>query len=95
MSSLQESDIDKLAQLARLSLAPEERATLAKDIDAILGYVSELESVKLEGETRTKEDLRNVVRPDVSSHESGAHTDALLASAPRAEEGYVVVKKIL
>ncbi|MCE9643955.1 aspartyl/glutamyl-tRNA amidotransferase subunit C [Candidatus Parcubacteria bacterium] len=95
MSALQESDIDKLAALARLSVAPSERAGLAKDIDAILGYVSELESVKLEGDARGKEDLRNITRPDAVAHESGAHTAALLASAPRAEGEYFVVKKVL
>jgi len=95
MSALQESDIDKLASLARLSVVPSERAGLAKDIDAILGYISELESVKLVGETHEKADLRNIARPDVVAHESGAHTAALLASSPRAEGEYFVVKKVL
>jgi len=93
--ALQESDIDKLAALARLSVVPEERAALAKDIDAILGYVSELESLTLAAPVRSKEGLRNVAREDLAEHESATYTPALLESAPRAEDGYVIVKKVL
>lgn len=93
--SLQESDIDKLASLARLSVAPEERARLAQDIDAILGYVSELESAEAGGEVRTKDDLRNITRPDAVTHESGVHTETLVSAPARSEGGYVQVKKVL
>lgn len=93
--SLQESDIDKLASLARLSVAPEERARLAQDIDAILGYVSELESAETGEEVRTKEDLRNVTRPDAVTHDSGMHIAALVSAASRSEGDYVQVKKVL
>ena len=93
--TISESDIDKLSSLARIRVTAEERASLAKDIESILSYVSELDSVEgLSGE-RQKENLRNITREDVVTEESGKHTDFILNSAPKSEEGYVVVKKVL
>ena len=93
--ALDESDIDKLAALARVSVTPSERAGLAKDIEAILGYVSELDSVDVVEGTREKERLHNITREDSFTHESGAYTQAILEASPKSEEGYVVVKKVL
>ena len=93
--TVSESDIDKLSSLARIRVTSEERASLAKDIESILSYVSELDSVAgLSGE-REKEVLRNVTREDKVTEESSKHSALLLESAPKSEDGYVVVKKVL
>lgn len=59
-------DIDKVAELARLSLKPEERQKLEKDIEAILGYVKKLESLDTKDIQPMSHvlDLENVFRSD-------------------------------
>lgn len=92
-------DIDSLAALARISVPEADKAKVAQDLEKIVSYVSELESVKgLSSEdapTVAKDELRNVFRKDEHSYEPREFTAAILAEAPRTEEGYLVVKKIL
>ena len=92
-------DIDSLAALARISVPDSDKVKVAQDLEKILSYVSELESVKgLSSETIptvAKDELRNVFRKDEKPYEPREYTKAILAEAPRIEEGYLVVKKIL
>jgi aspartyl/glutamyl-tRNA(Asn/Gln) amidotransferase C subunit len=46
--SITESDIQKLASLARISISEEERKTFAKEIESILGYIEQLNRVSAE-----------------------------------------------
>jgi aspartyl-tRNA(Asn)/glutamyl-tRNA(Gln) amidotransferase subunit C len=89
-------DIENLAKLSRLAVTEEEKAELAKDLESILGYVSELS--KASGETLVEADtalVRNVMREDGEAHESGAYTEAILSQAPDRQGDYLKVKKIL
>lgn len=89
-------DIEKLANLARINVPDAEKEGLRKDIDAILGYVGEIQKISPDlGVARAKPDLRNVMREDANPHEKGIFTESLLSSAPEREGQYVKVKKIL
>jgi aspartyl/glutamyl-tRNA(Asn/Gln) amidotransferase C subunit len=89
-----EKDLDNLATLARITIAPEEKAKMLKDMQSILGYVSDINSVS--GDlARTKADVRNVVRDDVVTHDTGSNTDAILEEAPAREGQYVKVAQVL
>lgn len=59
-------DIDKVAELARLNLKPEEKQKLAKELEAILGYVKALDQVDTSHVIPTSHvlDLENVFRED-------------------------------
>jgi aspartyl/glutamyl-tRNA(Asn/Gln) amidotransferase C subunit len=88
-------DIDNLAALARLDIPVEEKEGLRKDVDSVLGYVSEIQ--KLSGGALKKEagDVKNVFREDANPHLSGEFSEDLLAEAPRRKDNYIKVKKIL
>lgn len=92
---LKKEDIEKLAQLARLDIPDAEKETLRKEVDSILGYVSEIQ--KISGEEIKKEagEIKNVMREDPNSHLSGEFSKDLLEEAPRRQDDYVKVKKIL
>lgn len=42
---MKEEEIAKLAELARITVSPKERAAFAHDLENILGYVSEIQAV--------------------------------------------------
>ncbi|OHA26269.1 MAG: hypothetical protein A3D56_02325 [Candidatus Taylorbacteria bacterium RIFCSPHIGHO2_02_FULL_45_35] len=88
-------DIEKLAELARIDIPTEEKETLRKEVEAILGYVGEIQ--KVAGESAEKEipNHRNVFREDSNPHLSGEFTKELLEEVPRRQDEYVKVKKIL
>lgn len=89
-------DIEKLAQLSRLSLSKEEKEKFLTEIGSILEYVGEIKKVASSvGEAGKKPVLRNVMREDSEPNKSGENTETLLSSAPKREKNYVKVKKIL
>ncbi len=61
-----EFQIEKIAELARLNLKPEEKDKLKKDLESILGYVKNLESLDTQNVEPTSHvlNMENVFRPD-------------------------------
>lgn len=91
-------EIQKLADLARIELTDAEKADLAGDIGSILQYVDQIKAASgTSGDSRPKDPVRNVMRADANPHESGAHTQALVAEFPKKDSGSntLKVKKIL
>ncbi|MBX4197828.1 Asp-tRNA(Asn)/Glu-tRNA(Gln) amidotransferase subunit GatC [Candidatus Parcubacteria bacterium] len=88
-------EIRKLASLARIKLTKDEEEKLSKDMGNILAYIEQIQEVSATVEESEKPLLRNVMRDDAEPHQAGIHTEALLAEAPKREENYVKVKKIL
>ena len=90
-------DIRNLAQLARLSLTPQEEESLQKDISNILDYVGQVSSVPV---PEKKEDAglwHNIMRED-TPRDGGTlagREEALIEAFPKSERGYNVVRKII
>ena len=89
-----QADIEKLASLARIAISDEEKASMQKDIESILEYVGQVKNISTDA-VREVPNLRNVMRDDVVTHESGEFTETLLNLAPAREGNYLKVKKIL
>ncbi len=94
-SMIEVKDIEKLALLARIELKEEEKVKLAGEIGGILGYIDQLKSAAGSVAERVKDPVRNVLREDANPHQTGVHTDALVAEFPKKEGNYLKVKKIL
>lgn len=92
-------DIQKLAELSRINIAPEEQESLRSQIESILGYVDQLKKAVAVSDApqsnATGESLHNVFRDDVNPHASGEFTEKILSSSPDREGDYLKVKKIL
>jgi aspartyl-tRNA(Asn)/glutamyl-tRNA(Gln) amidotransferase subunit C len=89
-------EIEKLAELSRITLAPEEKESIRKDIESILDYVAEVKEASASLASLNSEGLvKNVMREDEISNKSGEYSQDLLKEAPRREGNYVKVKKIL
>lgn len=92
--SFTELELDNLSKLARIDIKSEEKEKMLLDMQAILGYISEINEV--EGEiTRGQETTFNVVREDVVTHAPGSNTQALLDESPATKDGYVQVEQVL
>lgn len=95
MSTISRDDVAKLAKLARLALTDDELHSFAGQLDAILGYVGQIQAVDVTGVTPTGNPLRdvNVTRPDVV--QPSLTQQQALAEAPAADEGRFAVPQIL
>ena len=94
---IHEVDIQKLAALSRIELREEEKRSMLPDFEAILAYISEIETVDVKAEAAlpSYSPLKNVMREDGEPHESGLYTDEILREAPRQTRNYIAVKKVL
>ncbi len=86
-------DINKAAELARLSLKPEEKTKLAKDLGNILEYVKQLESLDTREVEPTSHvlNLENVFRKD--EVKPSEVRDEVIAHAPLADGKFFKVPK--
>ena len=88
-------DVEKIADLARLSLSKEEKSRVAADMSAIVGFADQLSAVDTEGvaEATYVVPLKNVLREDEVNNQF--ERDALLANAKTKAEGYVTVPRVV
>lgn len=93
----EKADILHLADLARIKVTDEEIPKLQTDINAIVEYVSVIQSLTTDRVAEKQLGARyNVLRADAVQNEPGAYTADLLAAAPATDErGYVKVQQIL
>lgn len=92
---MQLSDIQKLAQVSRITMSDEEAEGLSKDLEATLKYIDESEKAPVPDDAQYIPEHRNVTREDVVTTQTGQYTDLLLSSAVATQDGYVKVIKIL
>jgi aspartyl-tRNA(Asn)/glutamyl-tRNA(Gln) amidotransferase subunit C len=95
VSQISRDEVARLAKLARLALTDHEVDNFAGQLDAILGYVSQIQAVDVTDVSPTGNPLKsvNVTRPDVV--EACLTQDEALAEAPAAAEGRFAVPQIL
>lgn len=95
MSNLSESDVEYVAALAQLSLDDAAKARLARELDAILGYVEKLNTLDTSDVPPTMHtlDITNVFRAD--EVEAPLTREVALGNAPETDGAYFLVPRIL
>ena len=97
MAKITKEEIDKLAELSRIEMSDEEKNGILKDLESILGYVSDIQEATTQ--EVTAEDrvgiLLNVMREDENPYKEETYTKRVIESAPKSEGNYIKVKKIL
>jgi aspartyl-tRNA(Asn)/glutamyl-tRNA(Gln) amidotransferase subunit C len=95
IDGIEKKDIKNLLALARIKVTEAEEDKLLTDVQGILGYIGEIQTATVPDGVVDERELVNVMREDTNAHEAGVYTDQILAEAPKTEDGYLVVKKIL
>jgi len=85
-------DIQKLADLARLAVSEEEKDGLVKDLEAIIGFVDQVQSRDVSA-TVSSVDKINIFREDVVAPIETAYN--LVEAAPSHQDGFVKVPKVI
>lgn len=96
MTTISTDDVKHLASLSALSLSDDEIQSLRGDIEAILGYVEQLNTLDTTGVEPTYQvtGLENVWRTD-TVQESGVETETLLGLAADSHDQQFKVPKVL
>lgn len=91
---ISEEEVKKLANLARIELTDDEVARFSKDMGSILEYVDSVKNVKGEIGQETGA-VKNILREDGNTREAGVYTEDIIKNAPKSQNNYFVVKKII
>lgn len=93
--SLTEEQIRHVARLASIDLTPQELEKMKKELSDILDYINQLSDVITAGVLPTSHvhGVVNVFRDDVV--EEHLNVDTLKRMAPKFQNGYFVVPKII
>lgn len=96
MAEINKKELHHLAKLARVELRESEEEKLLKDIQEIVGYVAELQSVNTENVPPMNggTGLQNVFRED-GGEPSFKDTDKIRAAFPEKDNGYLKVPRVL
>lgn len=92
---INEKDVKKMAELARIKLDAKEEKELSGELESILGYIEKLKEVNIDGVKETDNVFHiNEFRKDEPLKEI-VDSAPLIEAAPEKERGFVKVKKIL
>ncbi len=93
--SLDADTIRRIATLARIRVAEGEVTTLQGELNGILAWIEQLNEVNVEGveAMTTPVAMTLPMREDVIT--DGGIQDQVLANAPKSEDGFFVVPKVV
>jgi aspartyl-tRNA(Asn)/glutamyl-tRNA(Gln) amidotransferase subunit C len=93
--SVDTATVWRIAHLSRIAVEDEEVAHLQSELNAILAFVEQLRGVDVEG----VEPMTSVTPMELKKREDevtdGFIADAIVANAPRREEHFFVVPKVV
>lgn len=95
MSDTPDLNIDRVAELARIALTPEEKAEFAAQLGEVLQHAEQLKQVDVSGVEPTAHAfaVENVWADDVA--EPGLSVEAALQNAPAQRDNMIVVPKVV
>lgn len=96
MTHITRNDVLKLAKLSNIKLRDDEIDKFVVELDAIVQYVEQIDSVEIDGLNPTDQvtGLQNVTRPDEVIKYDSSQED-LLKNLPKKEGKYIKVKRVL
>lgn len=96
-SSISIEDVKKLAKLSALHISDDDVSNLQTELNHILEYVDQLNSVDTEGVEPTYQvigGLTTITRPD-EVIDYGVSTEELLKNAPKQRDGQIEVPRVI
>ena len=95
--TIQESDIQDIANLARISLTADEVTRFTKDMQSIVGFIDIVNDTEVSDELLKQEGFAptNKTREDIVVEHGYASAQAIVEAAPSHQDNAVKVKKII
>jgi aspartyl-tRNA(Asn)/glutamyl-tRNA(Gln) amidotransferase subunit C len=93
--AIDEKTVRKVAHLARLALPDARVAPMAQEISAILAWIEQLNEVDIEGVEAMASAVQTPLPMRADAVTDGANAARVLANAPKSEDGFFVVPKVV
>lgn len=97
--SIDKDTVRKVAKLARIALPEERLEPMAEELNDILGWIEQLNEVDVDGveAMASTVDVSLPLREDVlaTNETGGGQPEAVVANAPKTEDHFFVVPKVV
>lgn len=93
--SIDEQTVRKVAHLARLALPEARVAPMARELSGILDWIAQLQEVDVDGVAPMTSAVSFPAPLRADTVTEGGDPQTVLANAPKAEDGFFVVPKVV
>jgi len=93
--SVDQATVRRIARLARIAVSDTEVPKLQGELNAILGFVEELNSVDVEGVEAMTSVVPMAMKKRVDVVTDGGIAAVVTGNAPQSEDGYFLVPKVV
>ncbi|HMB46720.1 MAG TPA: Asp-tRNA(Asn)/Glu-tRNA(Gln) amidotransferase subunit GatC [Afifellaceae bacterium] len=93
--SVDKDIVKRVAHLARIRVSDEEAANLQEELNAILGFVEQLNEVDVDGVEPMTSVTPMAMKKRADEITDGAKADDIVANAPVSEDHYFMVPKVV
>jgi aspartyl-tRNA(Asn)/glutamyl-tRNA(Gln) amidotransferase subunit C len=93
--SVDQKTVRRIARLARIAVTDSDVPHLQGELNAILGFVEQLNEVDVEGVEPMTSVTPMVMKKRADIVTDGNYPERVLANAPAREDGYFVVPKVV
>jgi aspartyl-tRNA(Asn)/glutamyl-tRNA(Gln) amidotransferase subunit C len=93
--SVDKDTVKRVAHLARIKVSDEEAANLQDELNAILGFVEQLNEVDVEGVEPMTSVTPMAMKKRKDEITDGEKSDDIVANAPASDDHYFLVPKVV
>jgi aspartyl-tRNA(Asn)/glutamyl-tRNA(Gln) amidotransferase subunit C len=93
--SVDKETVRKVARLARIAMPEEKLEPMAEGLNGILSWIEQLNEVDIEDVGAMTTPVKTAMPQREDKVTDGAIRDKVLANAPRTEDGFFVVPKVV
>jgi aspartyl-tRNA(Asn)/glutamyl-tRNA(Gln) amidotransferase subunit C len=93
--SVDKETVKRVAHLARIKVTDQETESLQDELNAILGFVEQLNEVDVDGVEPMTSVTPMAMKKRVDEITDGGKSDDIVANAPASEDHYFLVPKVV
>lgn len=93
--SVDKDTVKRVAHLARIKVTDEEASSLQDELNAILGFVEQLNEVDVDGVEPMTSVTPMAMKKRTDEITDGGKPDDIVANAPLTEDHYFIVPKVV
>ncbi len=93
--SVDEKTVRRIAHLARIAVKDADVPHLQGELNAILKFVEELDTVNVEGVEPMTSVTKMAMKKRQDAVNDGGYADKIVANAPASEDNYFMVPKVV
>ena len=93
--SVDTATVKRVARLARIAVTDAEAEKMKGELNAILGFVEQLDQVDVSGVEPMTSAVETTMRKRVDEVSAGNRADDVVANAPMSEDNFFMVPKVV